>query len=116
MAENDPDVDWEAATAEGREAHRQSIIAQARFFRAWAYRHLTYAYGDVPLSLDEITGSNYRTNWNRDPVEKVREAMIDDFRYCVEHLDWRTDGNKTKPNRHCQPLSGGNLYGDEPLW
>lgn len=98
-AENDEDVDWEAGTAEAREARRLSIIAQARFFRAWAYRHLTYAYGDVPLSLEEITGSNYRTNWDRDPVEKVREAMIEDFKFCVEHLDWRTDGNNTKPNR-----------------
>lgn len=98
-AENDADVDWEANTPEGRDAKKMSIIAQARFFRAWAYRHLTYAYGDVPLSLDEITGSNYRTDWNRDPVAKVREAMIEDFKYCVEHLDWRTDGNNTKPNR-----------------
>ena len=98
-AENNPDVDWEANTPEGREKNRQSIIAQARFFRAWAYRHFTYAYGDVPLSLEEINGSNYRTNWNRDPISAVREAMIEDFSYCVEHLDWRTDGNNTKPNR-----------------
>lgn len=98
-AENDENVDWESNTPEGRDAKKQSIIAQARFFRAWAYRHLTYAYGDVPLSLEEITGSNYRTDWNRDPVAKVREAMIEDFQYCVDHLDWRTDGNNTKPNR-----------------
>ena len=98
-AENDEDVDWESSTPEGREAHRQSIVAQARFFRAWAYRHLTYAFGDVPLSLEEINGSNYRTDWTRDPVSAVRAAMIEDFRYCVEHLDWRTDGNNTKPNR-----------------
>lgn len=98
-AENDPNVDWEGGSAEKDEINKTSIIAQAKFFRAWAYRHLTYSFGDVPLSLEEITGSNYRTDWDRDPVEKVREAMIADFQYCVDHLDWRTDGNNTKPNQ-----------------
>jgi len=78
-AENDLDVDWEGGSAEKDEKNKTSIIAQAKFFRAWAYRHLTYCFGDVPLSLDEITGSNYRTDWDRDPIEKVREAMIADF-------------------------------------
>ena len=25
--------------------------------------------------------------------------MIADFQYCIDHLDWRTDGNNTKPNQ-----------------
>mgnify|MGYP000925802430 CR=1 FL=1 len=98
-AENNPDIDWEGNTAAQDEINKTSIIAQAKFYRAWAYRHLTYCFGDVPLSLEEITGSNYRTDWNRDSVEKVREAMIEDLTYCVEHLGWRTDGNNTKPNQ-----------------
>ena len=98
-AENNASVDWEGGSDAADEAHKTSVIAQAKFFRAWAYRHLTYTYGDVPLSLEEITGSNYRADWNRDPVEKVREAMIEDLKYCVEHLDWRVDGNNTKPNQ-----------------
>ena len=53
-AENDPN-DWEGGSAEKDEINKTSIIAQAKFFRAWAYRHLTYSFGDVPLSLEEIT-------------------------------------------------------------
>lgn len=98
-AENNPDIDWQGATDEICQSRKKSIIAQAKFFRAWAYRHLTYCFGDVPLSLEEITGSNYRTDWARTPVAEVRAAMIEDLQYCVDNLDWRTDGNNTKPNQ-----------------
>ena len=36
------------------------VIAEARLIRAWAYRHLTYLYGDVPVTLEESTGENIR--------------------------------------------------------
>ena len=28
------------------------IVAEARFIRAWAYRHLVYSFGPVPISLE----------------------------------------------------------------
>lgn len=109
-AENNADIDWEGGSPEADEARKTSIIAQAKFFRAYAYRHLSYEWGDVPLSLEEITGSNYRTDWNRAPLSKVREAIIEDLEYCVEHLDWRTDGNNTKPNKAIAATYLGEMY------
>ena len=37
-------IDWEGTGVEA-ENHKNEIIATARFFRAWAYRHLTYSFG-----------------------------------------------------------------------
>ena len=108
-AENEG-IDWEGGSAEADEANKTSVIAQAKFFRAYAYRHLSYEWGDVPLSLDEITGSNYRTDWERTPLAEVRAAIIEDLEYCVEHLDWRTDGNNTKPNKAIAATYLGEMY------
>jgi SusD family. len=109
-AENDDSVDWEGGSPEANEANKTSIIAQAKFFRAWAYRHLSYEWGDVPLSLEEVTGANYRTDWDRTPLAEVRAAIIADLEYCVAHLDWRTDGNNTKPNKAIAATYLGEMY------
>lgn len=109
-AENDSSVDWEGGNPQADEARKTSIIAQAKFFRAWAYRHLSYEWGAVPLNLEEITGSNYRTDWDRTPLEDVRAAIISDLEYCVQHLDWRTDGNNTKPNKAIAATYLGEMY------
>lgn len=78
-------VDWSGG--EGSETeNRNYIIAEARAIRGWAYRHLTYLWGDVPLSLVESSGTSIRTDWERTPVEEVRAQIIDDFLFAQEHL------------------------------
>lgn len=91
-AENNA-VNWGGTTGSEAEANKNAIVAQARFFRAWAYRHLTYAYGAVPLSTEEITGENYRVDWERTPVSEVREAMAADFQFAIDHLPFRATNN-----------------------
>src|SRR5512133_3054300 len=46
QAESRTDVNWTGAT-QSAEANKNRIIAEARAIRAWAYRHLTYCWGDV---------------------------------------------------------------------
>ena len=77
-AEN-PNVDWS-------DEEKNRIIAEARVIRAWAYRHLTYLYGDVPLNLEEASGDNIRTDWERTPRDSVRRAIINDLLFAEEHL------------------------------
>lgn len=77
-AEN-PDVVWS-------ETDKNRIVAEARLVRAWCYRHLTYLWGDVPLTLHESTGDNIRTDWERTPRAQVREAMEQDWLFAEEHL------------------------------
>lgn len=77
-AEN-PDVEW-------TEDEKNQVLAEARLIRAWAYRHLTYLWGNVPLNLHESTGNNIRTDWERTPVAEIRAAMEQDWLFAEAHL------------------------------
>lgn len=74
-----PAIDW--TTAEKNET-----LAQARCIRAWCYRHLTYLWGDVPLTLHESSGSNIKTDWQRTPVGVVRDSMEADWLFAEKYL------------------------------
>jgi hypothetical protein len=84
-AEN-PAVVWSAAE-KGR------VIGEARLIRAWAYRHLTYLYGDVPLNLDEASGTTVRTDWERTPRDSVRKAIIEDLLFAEANLPTTSTNN-----------------------
>lgn len=92
-AEGD-DIDWEAISAEQAEGNKNTIIAEARVARAWAYRLLIYAFGPVPLSVDEVTGANFTNAWSRNPIEEIKMQMQED-------LEFATVGNRL-------PLAGGD--------
>lgn len=77
-----PDVVWNS------EQSKLRIEAEARLIRAWAYRHLTYMWGKVPLTLTETTGENFRTDWVRDEVSDVRAQIIEDLKFAADELDW----------------------------
>jgi hypothetical protein len=77
-AEN-PDIKWTAA-------EKNQIVGEARLVRAWAYRHLTYLWGDVPLTLSESKGDNIRTDWERTPRAAVRKAMEEDLLFAEANM------------------------------
>lgn len=77
-AEN-PAVNW-------TEAEKNRIVAEARLIRAWAYRHLTYLWGDVPLALEESSGATIRTDWTRTPKAEVYAQMEEDLLFAEQHL------------------------------
>lgn len=77
-AEN-PSIKW--TTAE-----KNQIVGEARLIRAWAYRHLTFLWGDVPLTLSESKGNNIRTDWERTPRADVRKAMEDDLIFAEANM------------------------------
>jgi hypothetical protein len=77
-AEN-PDVAW--TTAE-----KERVVGEARLIRAWAYRHLTYLWGDVPVTLTESSGESIRTDWQRVPRDSVRRVIVDDLLYAEQKL------------------------------
>lgn len=76
-AEN-PGIQW----APGQ---KERVLAEARLFRAWSYRHLTYLWGDVPLNLEE-SGENIRTDWERTPKREVWAQMEKDLLYAEQNL------------------------------
>lgn len=76
-----PEVKWGTGD-------KERILSEARTLRAWAYRHLTYLWGDVPLLTKEVSGENIRTDLTREKVGVIRRLMIEDFKYAAENLPW----------------------------
>jgi hypothetical protein len=107
-AEN-TEIDWQGSSAEEDLQNKNTVIANARLVRAWAYRHLTYAFGAVPLSTEEITGSNYRTDWERTPVADIRAVMEQDLIFAIDNLPLRTLNN-TVPSGAVARHYLGELY------
>lgn len=103
-------IDWQGGSEAADLANKERIIAEARLYRAWAYRHLTYSFGAVPLSTEEITGENYRVDWERNSVSEIRKVMEEDLLYAIEKLPMRSSGNNTKPNQAIARHYLGELY------
>jgi hypothetical protein len=85
QAQNRSDIDWSDGSASPEE-DKNRILAEAKALRAWAYRHLTYCWGDVPLSLEESLGSTIKIDWTRTPVAEVRQQMKADWLFAEKHL------------------------------
>lgn len=45
------------------------------------------------LSTQEITGLNYRDDWDRASLSSIREVMAEDFQFAVDNLPLRTSNN-----------------------
>jgi hypothetical protein len=85
QAESRNDVDWKGGSLSPEE-NKNRIIAEAKAIRAWAYRHLTFCWGDVPLNLKESLGSTIKTDWERTPVLQVRKQIISDLSFAEKYI------------------------------
>ena len=71
---------------------KEYFQAEARFFRAYAYRTLVYLYGDVPYV--ETILYDFQLNFTRTPKAEVLEHIIDDLKFAAEHLPENPDDVK----------------------
>lgn len=78
--------------------NRNVYLAEARFFRAFAYRNLVSTFGDIPL-LTEPT-SEARTDFTRDPVADIHKLMEEDFKFGTTNLP--EPGEEAAPGRITQ--------------
>ncbi len=60
------------------------IEAEAKFFRAFAYRYLGYLYGGVPIVLEEV--SSPRSDFVRASQDEVYDQVIDDLKAAASAL------------------------------
>ena len=68
---------------------KESFQAEARFFRAYAYRTLIYLYGDVPYV--ETILYDFQLNFTRTPKAEVLEHIIDDLEFATQYLPENPD-------------------------
>jgi starch-binding outer membrane protein, SusD/RagB family len=68
---------------------RASVVAEARFMRAFIYYHLVQFFGDVPLVLSFPTTSDPDANKiARTPSNEVWLAIIKDLEFAQKYLPW----------------------------
>ena len=85
QADKRTDIAWTGMSLSADE-NKNRVIAEARAIRAWAYRHLTFCWGDVPLNLKESLGSTIKTDWDRTPVLDVRKQIISDLLFAEKYI------------------------------
>ncbi len=85
QAQERQDVDWAGGSGTAEE-NKNLVMAEARALRAWAYRHLSGTWGDVPLTLTESKGSTIKTDWVRTPVDEVRRQIIKDLLFAEKYV------------------------------
>jgi hypothetical protein len=78
-------------------ADKERFQAEARFFRAYAYRTLVYLYGDVPYV--ETILYDFKLNFTRTPKAEVVAHMVDDLKFAVEHLSTNPDQSGFKQGK-----------------
>lgn len=79
---------------------KNSISAEAKFFRAYAYNNLATLYGKVPLVKHALTGP--KTDFVRAPLDSVNNFIVSDLIFAATNLP---DIESVKTN------SKGKMYG-----
>ena len=81
------------------DAEKKTVMAQARFFRAYQYFQLIRQFGDVPYTDSPLELSD-QENIVRNPKSEVYSHLMDDFDYAAANLpaSWSgaDDGRITK--------------------
>ena len=67
-------------------ALKNRIIGEAKFLRAYFYFNLVRTFGDVPLSLTEITATADAFTYGREPASKVYAAIEKDLAEAAASL------------------------------
>lgn len=77
------------------DAQKNAYLAEAMFFRAYAYRILVSYYGDVPLVTEAINSA--KTDFVRAPKADIYKLMDEDLTFAVANLPKR--GKEEGPGR-----------------
>ncbi|MCL3779537.1 RagB/SusD family nutrient uptake outer membrane protein [Prolixibacteraceae bacterium JC049] len=74
---------------------RELLLAEGKFFRAWAYRILVTMYGDVPLVTEPVAGP--KTDFTRAPKTQIYELLEADLDFATKNLP--DPGQEAAPGR-----------------
>ncbi|MGE5421091.1 MAG: RagB/SusD family nutrient uptake outer membrane protein [Chloroflexota bacterium] len=85
QAQTRANINWNGAGGTPEE-NKNRVLGEAKALRAWAYRHLSGSWGDVPLNLEESKGSTIKTDWVRTPVAEVRRQILSDLLFAEKYV------------------------------
>jgi hypothetical protein len=88
-----------APRAKVTDAIKNRYIAEARFFRAYAYFKLVKIYGDVPLVLHTLDINSPDLYMGRKPRTEVVQAIYDDLDFAAQWLPRRSELPATQYGR-----------------
>jgi hypothetical protein len=77
---------------------KNGMLAEAMFFRAFAYRNLVVLFGDIPLVTEAF--DFVKTDFVRSPKAEIYALMESDLTFAVQHLPIR--GKEKTPGRITQ--------------
>ena len=85
-----PEITWDS------ENEKNEILAEARFFRGYAYSVLVNLFGGVPIVKEEVTSPKY--DYVRATKQEVLEFIIEDLKFASQYLPATTteDGKIVK--------------------
>lgn len=88
-------------------ANKNSVNAEAKFFRAYAYNILATCFGKVPLVKDPLTAP--KTDFVRNSLDSVNNFIIDDLVYAAANLP-EPGGFGSRTNTNGKPTARANKY------
>ena len=71
-------------TALGEDTDNKAAVAEAKFFRAYAYNMLVTLWGDVPLVKEPV--STPKLDFTRQGVDEVDQLIEEDLTYAIANL------------------------------
>lgn len=77
--------------------YKREIMAEARFYRAFAYFRLVRTWGDVPIRRETVNLGNL--NAVRDPYYKVYDFIIEDLKYAQKNMRSPQRVEEVTPNK-----------------
>lgn len=91
------------------EAAQTRSIAEARFFRGFAYNMLATLYGGVPLTTEPL--SQPKTDFTRASLEEVNTQVEEDLRFAMENLPEIGEAKEeSRANRYMAMQALGEAY------
>lgn len=89
------------------QAGKNSINAEARFFRGYAYHLLATLFGKVPVITEPLSGP--KTDFVRDPLDKVNALIAEDLLFASANLP-DVGGVGAANNSGGKPAGRANKY------
>lgn len=93
----------------GEETANKAGLAEAKFFRGYAYNILVTLWGKVPLITEPTTAP--RTDYIRDEIEKIDAQIESDLKYACENmLEVDATASESRVNRYVAMQALGEAY------